>query len=320
MQKRDLRIIVRVLLRGAFAWLMPERYWRPWRRLIIRCQHGLGLKRQQRARVPERLAQIESLIDRPLTQEESATLAYRGAAPAFDDTMRIFRSYSPLGWKPEITLRGAEHLDHALEQGLGVVLWVATFSGSRLVVKMALHQAGYEIHHLSRPGHGFSSTEFSIQYLNPMWVRVENRYLAERIRVTDETTVQAVKTIRKRLAANKIVSITDTHTAKQLLHKPFLNGYRPYATGAAHFAVSTGAALLPVFTIETGYRSFEVIIGESLYPKSDQQDAASTESLITDYSTALGRMVARHPHLWTLWPLAKRRDAAASGDAAAADT
>lgn len=313
-------MLMRLGLLGAFAWLVPERFWRPWRRFILRVELGLGLRRAHPARAGQYLANIEEVMGRSLTPQEAKAVEYGIAAAGFDDTMRILRSYHPLGWHPKLTLHGAEHLDRALDEGHGVILWVAVFSGSRLAVKMALHQAGYEVHHLSRPGHGFSFTDFAIHYLNPIWVRVEDRFLAERIRVTDETTVQAVKTIRKRLAANKIVSITDTNTAKQCLDVPFLNGHRRYATGAAHFSVSAGAALLPVFAIETDYRSFDVIIGERLHPKSSGSATPSIESLMAEYSASLGEMASRYPSLWKMWPDAKAdRAAVPSADGTAAD-
>ncbi len=286
-------------LLGLVSWLVPERFWRPTRTALMHFQRRLGLKMRQRNRAAKRIAMIESAIGRPLTANESAEVDYRTSSGGFDDRLRIFRSYHPLGWNPDVTLIGAERLDAALERGRGAVLWVAVFSSARLITKIALHRAGYAVHHLSRPGHGFSNTELSTQYLNPFWVRIEDRYLAERIRITDAETLRAVKTIRQRLLANQIVSITDLHEATRTVRAPFLAGYRHFTTGPPHFALSTGAALFPVFTIDTGYRSFEVVIAEPVYPAPD----ATIESIIGAYSTALGEMAERHPHLWLYWPI-----------------
>ena len=76
-------------------------------------------------------------------------------------------------------LQGREHLDEALGRGKGCVLWVAHFVFAPNIAKLALHDAGYKVSHLSRLDHGFSSTRFGIKWLNPVRSRFEDRLLAE---------------------------------------------------------------------------------------------------------------------------------------------
>ena len=111
-------------------------------------------------------------------------------------------SWRPGGWSPQITVTGTEHLHVALAAGRGAVLWVAPFVFAPLVAKRGLHQAGFSVHHLSRPSHGFSSTRLGMAVLNPIRTRIEDRYLAERITIprSGETTA-AIRTLARRLAA-----------------------------------------------------------------------------------------------------------------------
>ncbi|MDX1540629.1 MAG: hypothetical protein R3349_04430, partial [Geminicoccaceae bacterium] len=143
-------------------------------------------------------------------------------------------SWLPRGWSPDLTVRGVEHLHTALAAGKGAVLWVAPFVFAPLVAKRALHEAGFAVHHLSRPGHGFSSTRFGVAVLNPIRTRIEDRYLAERITIpaSGETTA-AVRKLRARLADNRPVSITFTSQGGRQVEAPFLAGRLRTAIGAS---------------------------------------------------------------------------------------
>lgn len=53
-----------------------------------------------------------------------------------------------------------------------------------LLTKRTLAEAGYAVHHLSSYIHGFSiRSRLGEALLNPIRTRVEDRYLAERVRI-----------------------------------------------------------------------------------------------------------------------------------------
>jgi hypothetical protein len=97
-----------------------------------------------------------------------------------EETLQLLACHRPDGWRPTTELRGAHNLVSALTTGNGAVLWVANSAFASLVVKMALHDSGFKIHHLSHPRHGFSPTQFGMQWLNPIRTKIEARYLANR--------------------------------------------------------------------------------------------------------------------------------------------
>jgi hypothetical protein len=86
-----------------------------------------------------------------------------------------------LGCDYAIRLRGLEHLAPALACGRGAILWTADFPAAGEATKIALSRAGWPLAHLSRIEHGFSKSRYGIRVLNPLRVRFEKRYLAERI-------------------------------------------------------------------------------------------------------------------------------------------
>ncbi len=81
--------------------------------------------------------------------------------------------------------------------------------------------------------------------------------------------------------------------------RPLFGGTLSLAKGAANFALSTGAALIPIFVVpvDGGYR---VHIEPPLHADSAAIDAAE-EELISAYVPVLERYVAQYPALWRGW-------------------
>lgn len=74
----------------------------------------------------------------------------------------VIASLLKKGWRPRFQITGREHLDDALAEGRGAVIWVAHFAFASLFTKMALSDAGYKVSHISRPEHGVSKSRFGI--------------------------------------------------------------------------------------------------------------------------------------------------------------
>jgi lauroyl/myristoyl acyltransferase len=294
----DLRLVIRFVSLSIFSWLVPEAAWRPFRRRIellrARLLPSSRIIQVRRARH----SIMQNLMGRELTAREIDLVDYEVGAGNFTDTLQIFRSYRPGGWNPRMTLTGEEHVLAGLERGHGILLWVGMFRGNRLVPKMALSAAGYSLHHLSRQTHGFAASPFSVRYLNPYWIRIENQFLAERIVLTEDNMIRVMKTLKKRLEDNKLVSITDAKSARQHITVPFLGGYRSFASGPANLALRTGADLLPVFCLELGARDFEVVIEP---PLTRLPGELTIEGIVGRYSESLGAVVSAHPELWLGW-------------------
>ena len=176
MRARDISSIVQMALLTTISWTDPERHWpsvaRDLARVVLRLKSRPGSTQLPR----QWLMFVDGIETTVLSRLPASNLAHRYVA-----RMQVYREFRPGGWGPEIQIEGAKHIEWALAQGHGVVLWVAGFVYSDLVTKKGLHEAGYLVSHLSRPTHGISPTRFGIRILNPFWTRIENRYLAERV-------------------------------------------------------------------------------------------------------------------------------------------
>ena len=121
-------------------------------------------------------------------------------------------------------LSGSSRIEAALAAGTGVILWVTPIAGSTLGTKVALYRAGYAVHQLSRPQHGFSTTPFGIRHFNPLWQGSEDRYLRDRILIDAQNPAPAMRRLLRVLKSNGIVSITVTAQASKTAELPFLGG------------------------------------------------------------------------------------------------
>lgn len=252
---KDLLVLAKLPPSGMIAWCLPERAWEPLAAQAVRLERRTVsdlAQRISRMLGPERLA------------APALELARRHQRQVRLDQLQFLRSWRPGGgWRPEqLRLEGGEHLDAALAAGRGAVLWVAPTVHQWLLTKRTLREAGYAVHHLSNPSHGFSTTSrLGRAVINPIRTRIEDRYLAERVRLgTGGAAQAALRRLTDLLRANAVVSITLAAGGARPLETSFLSGVLRAATGAPHLAARNGAVLLPVFTFRTGPGRFQTRI------------------------------------------------------------
>lgn len=294
---KDLIEVVRIPILAVISWTIPERHWDSIARVIARLIACLGVGRTRSRRQRRK----HSFDDR-IAPFISNSLETRMSAHYYVARMQAFRDYRPGGWRPEIQVIGAEHIEAAREKGHGVVLWVAPFRYSDLVTKKGLHEAGYRVSHLSRPSHGFSPTLFGIRVLNPIWTRIEDRYLAERVRLGDSSgSGSALKILRDRLKENRIVSITVGWQARKTVRVAFLGSTMRFATGPVHLACTSKAALLPLFSVRTDTGILAVNIESPLIQPTEGNTDERYKAVIQQYVQKLEQYVLDYPSQWDTW-------------------
>ncbi len=154
-KRRDFSVLVRIIVFGAVSWLLPMRAWRAFARGLVRMKKEKGGKSR------------EEKISRVLGDCASAELCRRGnmerRALRIEEYFQITRDYRFGRFKPEIELRGSEHIDTALAAGKGALLWIGRGECVELISKMALYRAGYAAYHLTHPTHGLSKSRFGMR-------------------------------------------------------------------------------------------------------------------------------------------------------------
>lgn len=276
------------------SWVVPiERLWP-----LALAMPGWGGRRRDPVGASD-IIMAHTLSDQ-VSPLQATELFRRWQTRSLEMTMQILALRRPgRRWRPVIRLQGLEHLTASLRGKLGAILWISDFVYRPLIVHMALRQAELAAVHLSRPEHGFSVSPFGVRFLNPLWAAVENRFLAERVVIENDDASGALKTLRERLSANDIVSITVAETGRRTLDARFLHGRIRVASGPAHLARSSGAALLPVFAVRNDDGAYEVSIGQAL----DVNDSADPpySAAIRAYAEMLEPFVRQYPDQWNGW-------------------
>jgi lauroyl/myristoyl acyltransferase len=288
---KDAGLTMQVAAAAWTSWIVPESLWMPITRTIGR---------------------IETV---PM-------LAGRGAASAHDDTLarmlgcnarqmaiqRIATGHASRLWglreylrpkqNPPIEVVGLEHVEHALARETGAILWVGRFTWASLITKMGLSRAGCAVTHLSRPTHGFGTSPFAIRRLNQIWTRVEERFLRERLAMQPGLEAAALRALRRRLAENRVVSITVGDEGVRTVAVPFFGGTLRMATGPTSLAAASGAPLLPVFTVQKAGGGFRTEIEPALAVPDCAGRVECEAQVAESYAHRLEPWVRRYPGQW----------------------
>ncbi len=299
---RDIKEIAKLAVLAVISWFIPDNHWG-------RISGGIAalVSRFRPARTRSRVECIRVGLGPRRIATPVRDVEARCRAGEYEERLQLLREYRPGGWRPVIRLTGREHIEAALARGHGAVLWISQFAFSSLVAKMALHQAGFSVSHLSRAEHGPSATRFGMRFLNPIVTHIENRYLGERVVIGPEGAGRAMKELSQRLRFNGIVSISamvdpQARTqARKSIQVPFLHGSISLSTGPATFALKAGAPLLPVFAIRTAAGEFEVDIGRPLDVERQPDGKSPHVAALQQYAETLEAYVLRFPHLWPNW-------------------
>ena len=280
--------VLNVAMLGFIAWL-PEQCWEPacrWRaKRAVRPRHSW--RRQL-------LAPGEVVGERDQTG-----LRRQRRADNFLERLPALRMYRPGGWQPSITVAGLGHLKAALAEGHGVILWVPEFQFSSLIAKLAMQRAGFAVHHLSRPGHGFGDSQFERKHLNRIRTRIEDRYLASRIPMPDNTTPAAMRVMLSLLADREVVSITVGDQARQVVRVPFFAGELALATGPLSLADRSGAPILPLVCGREPDGRFRVVVHRALPIAA--RDRESLQNAGNALAQLLEAACRRYPGQWQGW-------------------
>ena len=290
--KEDVSFLLELPVLFTLAMLVAERNWHRACVPLEKLKHALGRFST------ERIRRGLTLLRGSATDAD----AFDVAAMRSEHHVQILRDYFR-GWTPKIALTGAEHVDAALADGRGIVLWVAHFCFNSLAAKMAFHRAGYQVSHISRPEHGFSKSRFGIAVLNPVRVRTELRYLKDRIIIERAKPSASVRTARKRLAQNEIISVTAGAWEGAKVATVDVGGCAlDLSTGAPGLALMSGAALLPVITVrDDATGEIRVIVKERLDTGFGTRNDDAIAAISQAFADLLMPFVTDYPMQWRDW-------------------
>jgi lauroyl/myristoyl acyltransferase len=296
--QEDVRYTAKLATTALLSWLLPVDQ-------LSSAARRMRHMRGEQARCIDLI--VARVLSEHISTQRACEIDFDWRARCLEERMQILALHRPgRSWQPKIQMNGLEHLEAALETKSGALLWVSDFVYSSLITKMAFYQAGYGVSHLTRPQHGFSGSLYGIRVLNPVWTKIEDRFVAERVTIQGENTDTALELLRRRLAGNRVVSITVGSWARRTIDVPFFKGVIRLATGPAHLSRICQAPLLPVFTLRSDHGEYRVSIGAPIGGKTTSQgDYTPT---IRSYVKSLEKYVLKHPDQWNGWIRHVRRE------------
>jgi len=293
---KSLEALVKFSLYCLISILIPERFW-------FRFSSGLAsitsrLKLESRNLETET---ITSVLGFTMSEGENRKLHREASTHAFMNALVTMGQLFSKGRSPDVIVRGLEHIAAAQEQGNGTVLWLCPFCYTRMVAKLALHQKGIQVSHLSRDTHGFGGSPAAVRLLNRHWVRAENMYLKERLVMTADNEAGALRRLLKCLRENGVVSVALNEQGKKCMTVPFLNGTLSAAMGPLGLAVSNDTVVLPVYTLGNDQGGYEVIVDRPLEASHNDDRDIQIETMFKELAGRLEPLAAEHPEQWYNW-------------------
>ncbi len=137
--------------------------------------------------------------------------------------------------------------------------------------------------------------------LNAVRRAVEDRYLGERVLLSDQGAGPALGVLERRLADNRVVTITVGAQAARPVTARFMAGEIRVAPGAPVLAYETGASLLPVFPLREASGRITAVVGPPVVIDISADRTTAVANAIHDYALQLEPIVAANPSQWLGW-------------------
>jgi lauroyl/myristoyl acyltransferase len=276
---------------------------------VLRAQHlpplaarlATVVLRAQPRTTAERVAVIERRLAGRIDGLVPGALYRQHLAFRYEHLLGRVLDMHPCGWHPEVELEGHDHLADALARGRGAILWTMSFCG-HVVPKLGISRRGFSLVHLSAALHGgFSDSWVAANVLNRWAQKSENRHLAERVVMPLTWSPAPLRTLKRRLSENAVVSIAGEHRSDTGVAVRVLGDPAVFATGAPALARSTGAALLTVHSYRRAPNRYTVVIEPVVAPDTIGNLESGLEAVVQTFARRLERHVIDHPADWDRW-------------------
>jgi lauroyl/myristoyl acyltransferase len=213
-----------------------------------------------------------------------------------------------------VQIRGLEHLQQALHNRKGAILWESNSFGRKFLAKQILHQNGFSICQIYGENHagGFPSP------CPASWVRrcmikrffdnCEKQYVAEILNLPLWEPLPVVRILFGRLKQNGILCVAGDGTLGwNSVQKEFLGRSRAFFTGMVSLSRSTGAPILPLFCVQEDPDTIAVIIEPSISTDRDIDRESVSDICIERYVRQLECYVKKHPDQYSNWHFQSHR-------------
>lgn len=297
---RDARRVTAMLGATGLTSILPSSLDRP----ITAVIHA-GYVRLRPGRIERyagRVREVFDTADSPVGVDEARTIAI--AYMRMRVEIRWLRARGA-GGRPDrvpTAVEGFEHVEEALAQGRGVILWRMSTT-SAAVLNAALAERGRPIVHLSAAEHMLARPPLlSRSWWGALNTRDEARWLAERVVIPADGSLGYLARLREALDRGGVVSIVgDLTTGRATVEHRIGTTTFALPTGAPSLSHVTGAALLPCAVLRTGPLSYTVTIRRDVADRDAVDRRAFRRAAVAQFGSWVEDVGRAHPDSWIFW-------------------
>jgi lauroyl/myristoyl acyltransferase len=208
-----------------------------------------------------------------------------------------------------VNIQGLEHLQRALKNGRGTILWESNAFGRRALSKQILHENGFLIHQVYGDAHlkGFLNVGRRNSWVRENIIktemeRCEKPFLAEIIYLPRSDSLVFTRILLDRLKQNSILCIpADGRSGKKLLSVRFLGHTELFPTGMVSLARISGASILPMFCVQEERGKTSLIIEPPILIETEVGREQALEKGVVQYVSLLESYIRKYPKQYKNW-------------------
>ena len=194
--------------------------------------------------------------------------------------------------KKMIAIEGREHLDDALADKKGVLLFQAHFGAFQMVMP-AIGYSGYKMNQISASASVWKEESQSQLQKKSFDIKASYEYKLPVKHISVKTNLKAVFSALKK---NEIVGITaDGGGGKKIVPIKFLGRNANFQRGSVDIAIRTGALIIPVFILTLKNFEHRLIIHPAIKANSLRQKKENIIHILQSYAKLLEQYVNQFP-------------------------
>jgi lauroyl/myristoyl acyltransferase len=215
-----------------------------------------------------------------------------------------------------VEIRGIEHLQSALNNGRGVILWESASFGRRNLAKQVLNENGFSISQVHTEHHtgGFShvigsETWLRLHIIKPFFESYEKQFVREIIYLPNSDSLVFTRRLMDRLKQNGVICITsDVSYGQKVIPLKFLGYAKLFPTGMISLAKISGAPIMPMFCIREATGRTNLIMECPINIERNMDRESGLENSIAGYIGLLESYIKKYPENYKGWHSVDRFD------------
>jgi lauroyl/myristoyl acyltransferase len=257
---------------------------------------------------------LSEVFDEKFSKDQMKRIIKRSFYVFWYDTFSLLPSSLKKVELRQTHLHGAEHLQMALKNGKGVIIWENSVFGRRILAKQILHENGFAVHQVHAENHllgGFTAsggypTWMRNHKIKPFFEKCEKHFVSEIIYLPNSESLVFTRILLGRLKQNGILCIAGGgRFGQKLIPIRFLGRTETLSTGIVSLSKISGAPILPMFCIQEENGETTLIIELPLLTRSDVDRERGLESIAAQYVSLLESYIRKYPEQYQNWHFAR---------------